>query len=58
MVSGDLLSGLIGAVLATILNLVYVRRGESYIYVGNKLAASSVGNYTGIKMAGDQMIKL
>ena len=36
----------------------YVRRGESYIYVGNKLAASSVGNYTGIKMAGDQMIKL
>ena len=36
----------------------YIRRGESFVYVGDKLAASSVGNYTGIKMAGEQIVKL
>ena len=36
----------------------FIRRGESSVYVGSKLAATSVGNYTGIKMAGEQVIKV
>ena len=36
----------------------FIRRAEAKIYVEDQLVATSVGNYTGAKMAGDQLIKL